>query len=147
MRSWPVTLTLPPLLLLAACAGSHADSAGDASKRQWQELADHQWSRFYDDLYPAQRAQIPRSVFESCAEHVALPPARNFRVQTTSTVRLPPTWPEKTSTAVTLTYDQQLGGKWTPETNMVYEVKHDGRWYGTITDDAVAAYAAGKCPA
>jgi hypothetical protein len=42
MRSWPVTLTLPPLLLLAACGGSHTDSAGDAAKRQWQELADHQ---------------------------------------------------------------------------------------------------------
>lgn len=120
---------------------SASEGASDAARRQTRFLNDGAFGKQWDELHPAQQANVDKLRYVNCAE--ALPHSAgtvvllNVRDEPITIDDVPAT---QATVVVLKTADSRV-------TTTAREVRVDDRWRWVLANDAYRALKAGRCPA
>lgn len=149
MMRWLFVVAVLGGLLVACGGGDDVESAGDAMKRQYGLLDKSQWSRYYDELHPAQQAIVNRDRFADCS-------AKNRGTISFNSVKVLETFDEEwpvsgtdirgASKAVTIEIDAQSGSQNQKVKHTGHQFNVDGKWRWVMGPEAIEAFKQGQCP-
>ena len=144
-----LVLALLTALALAGCGGDVDPAATPAGRAQVQYLEGLYNGRFgaaYDTLHPAYKTIVSRSQFSDCAART-IPVGQLDSIEVLDVFDDPIQIPgsgEQKAKAVRVRITSTSGETLKPFKN--HEVKVADRWTWVLSDKAVTAYQAGRCP-
>ena len=135
-------------LMLAGCGGDvdpATTPAGRAQVRYLEDLYNGRFGPAYDTLHPAYKTVVTRSQFSDCAAST-IPVGQLDSIEVLDVFDDPVQVPdagEQKAKAVRVRITSDSG---TAITFVNHEVNSADRWNWVLSDSAVSAYRAGRCP-